>query len=69
MTSIAIEFCAFTGAIALECHPTSAIDSRTQWSPTKLSLEIGIGPRGDHVNFYMNPVALHQGLFLFKKGL
>lgn len=69
MSSLAIEFCAFTVAIAVECHPTSDTDVRTQWSPTKLSLEIRACPWGEDVSFIVIPEALHQALFLFKKVL
>ena len=69
MASTAIEFCAFTVAIGVVCHPSSDSDSRTQWSPTQLSLEILAGPYGDHINLSVRVDALHQGLFLFKKAL
>ena len=69
MASTAIEFCAFTVAIGVVCHPSSDSDSRTQWSPTQLSLEILAGPYGDHIYLSVRVDALHQGLFLFKKAL
>ena len=69
MESVAHQFCAFTVAISLEWHPWTQFDSRTQWSPTALSLAIGEGPYGRHYNFNVNPEALHQGLYIFKKVL
>ena len=74
MSSLAIEFCDFTVAIAVDCHPSSDTDVRTQWSPTKhvlgvVSSEIRACPWGEDVNFIVIPEALHQGLFLFKRVL
>lgn len=69
MESVAHQFCAFTVAISLEWHPWTQFDSRTQWSPAALSLAIGEGPYGRHYNFNVNPEALHQGLYIFKKVL
>lgn len=69
MVSIAVEFCAFTLAIAVECRPSTVDDKRFQWSAEQLSLEIGASRWGKDVNFSISPAALHQGFFLFKKGL
>ena len=41
----------------------SAFDYRTQWSPKKLSLEIGAGPLGDNANFYVTPEEERQRRF------
>lgn len=69
MESMAHQFCAFTVAISLEWYPWTQFDCRTQWSPTALSLAIGEGAYGRKCNFHVNPDALHQGLYLFKKVL
>lgn len=50
-------------------YPWQAKDLRTQWSPILLSEEICAGEWGLHVSLHVNPVALHQGLYLFKKAL
>ena len=69
MESLAIEFCAFTVAIAVELHPWTEVDTRKQWNPEQLSLEIGAGPCGDSVNLTVDTEALHQGLYIFKRAL
>lgn len=69
MEALAIEFCAFTVAISVEWHPWSVENSRIQWCPNQLSSEIAAGQYGNNVNCNVQPEALHQGLFLFKKVL
>lgn len=69
MESLAVEFCAFTVAIAVELHPWTELDTRKQWNPEQLSLEIAVGPYGDSVNLKVNSEALHQGLYIFKRAL
>ena len=59
VASIAIEFCPFTVALAVECHSSFDTDARTQWSPVTLSLESLACPWGDDVNFIVLPEALH----------
>ena len=50
-------------------HPWQSKDVRTQWNHKTLSTRISAGQYGSNVNFVVNPAALHQGLFLFKKAL
>ena len=66
---MAHQFCAFTVAISLEWYPWTQFDCRTQWSPAALSSAIGEGLYGRNCNFNVNPEALHQGLYVFKKVL
>lgn len=67
--ALSCEYCAFTVAIALVWHPWQPKDVRTQWNHKTLSTRISAGQYGSNVNFVVNPAALHQGLFLFKKAL
>ena len=67
MTSVSIEFCAFTAAIALECRPNST--QNKQWCVESLSEELKTMEHSKHHNFYVDPLALHQGLSIFKKPI
>jgi hypothetical protein len=53
----------------LVLHPWQSNDVRTQWNPESLSAAICLGEFGAHVSFNVNPLALHQGFYLFKKAL
>lgn len=50
MEALAVEFCAFTVAIALGWYPWTESDARIQWTPERLSLEIAAGEYGENVN-------------------
>jgi hypothetical protein len=68
MEALAVEFCTFTVAIAVEWYPWTESDARIQWTPERLSLEIAAGEYGDIVNFNVNVEALHR-LSIVKKAL
>ena len=53
----------------VELHPWTEVDTRKQWNPEQLPLEIGAGPCGDSVNLTVKSEALHQGLYIFKRAL
>ena len=55
--------------MAVVWHPWQPKDVRTQWNYKKLSTGISTGQYGSNVNFDLNPAALHQGFFLFKRAL
>ena len=63
MTSISHEYCAFTVAIVIECHPKS--NGIRQWSIESLDEEM----KSEDHNFTVNPLALHQGLNIFNNPI
>ena len=67
MTSVSIEFCAFNVAIALECRPNNI--PKKQWCIEALSEELKRMEDSKHHNFFVDPLALHQGLTIFKKPI
>ena len=67
MTSVSIEFCAFNVAIALECRPNNI--PKKQWCIEALSEELKRMELSKHHNFFVDPLALHQGLSIFKKPI
>ena len=67
MTSLAVELCAYSVAIALICRPSLPLNY--QWSIDALAAELQTNNiDGDH-NFRFDALALHQGLFIFRKQI
>ena len=69
MNSVAVEYCAKTVAIVLVIQPYLNFTARKQWDCYELANECENFQYGSLTNFTVNPKALHQGLFLFKKGI
>jgi hypothetical protein len=64
---LAIDYCAVTVAVVLIWHPERVPLGGGQWSAAKLSEEMRTLQYGEEVNLQVNPLALHQGLHIFKK--
>ena len=67
MTSLAVELCAYSVAIALICRPSLPLNY--QWSVNALAAQLHSNDLdGDH-NFRFDVLALHQGLVIFRKTI
>ena len=67
MTSLAVELCAYSVAIALICRPSLPLNY--QWSIDALSAQLySTNLDGDH-NFRFDALALHQGMVIFRKTI
>ena len=67
MTSLAVELCAYSVAIALICRPSLPLNY--QWSVDALAAQLHSNDLdGDH-NFRFDVLALHQGLVIFRKTI
>ena len=62
-----IDYCAFMVAIVIICHEVNATNARLQWSAEELTGILNALPRAQHAHFHANPLALKQGLLLFKR--
>lgn len=69
MDSLSREYCAFTVAIVLVIHPLLSFEVGVQLSPKTLSVEVNNSVYGRSPDFAVNPLALHQGFHIFKKGI
>ena len=69
MTDLAVDYCAFTVAIVLIWNPLELSNRPGQWSPQELAHAMQTTQYGQETNIYVNPLALHQGLHLFKKTI
>lgn len=69
MNSIEVEYCAKTVAIMLAIEPYITYTARKQWDCYELAIEYENSQYGSDTNFTVNPKALHQGLFIFKKAI
>ena len=67
MASVSIKFCSFTVAIALDSRPIN--NPNKQWCIEALSGELKRMEHSKHHKFYVDPLALHQGLSIFKKPI
>ena len=67
--SLPIEYCAFMVAIMItRCKFHDEMQS-VQQSPDQIAKTMNSFKYGEIANFYVSSVALHQGIFLFKKAL
>ena len=67
MTSLTVELCAYSVAIALICRPSLPLNY--QWSVDALAAQLHSNDLdGDH-NFRFDVLALHQGLVIFRKTI
>ena len=69
MEHIAEEYCALTVAAVIVWHPLQSSNRPGQWSPNSISDAMKLLQYGTDLNFSINPLALHQGLHLFKKQI
>ena len=67
--NLTVDYCAFMLAIVIVCHSVHAVNTNYQWSAEEISQILNELPRAKHPNFHVNPVALKQGLILFKRHL
>jgi hypothetical protein len=67
--SLTVDYCAFMLAIVIVCHSVDTVNTNYQWSPEEISAILNDLPRAKHPNYHVNPVALKQGLLLFKRHL
>ena len=67
MTSISVEFCAYSVAIALECRPIHPRNKK--WCIYSLVAELKGIEHSEHRNFHVDLLALHQGMIIFKKPI
>jgi hypothetical protein len=67
--SLTVNFCAFMLAIVIVCHSVDTVNTNHQWSAEEISKILNDLPRAKHPNYHVNPVALKQGLLLFKRRL
>jgi hypothetical protein len=65
--SLTVDYCAFMLAIVIVCHSVNPVNTNHQWSAEEISQTLNDLPRAEHPNFHVNPVALKQGLLLFKR--
>lgn len=66
-TELAVDYCALTLAVVLVWYPLRVPSGGGQWSASGLSEEMLKLQYGEEINMMVNPLALHQGLHLFKK--
>ena len=69
MEHIAEEYCALTVAAVIVWHPLQSSNRPGQWSPNSIADAMKLLQYGTDLNFSINPLALHQGLHLFKKQI
>jgi hypothetical protein len=67
--SLTVDYCAFMLAIVIVCHSVDTVNTNYQWSAEEISKILNDLPRAKHPNYHVNPVALKQGLLLFKRHL
>lgn len=67
MTSLAVELCAYSVAIALICRPNLPLNFQRSIDALTAQLQINDFD-GDH-NFQFDALALHQGLLMFRKTI
>ena len=67
--NLTIDYCAFMVAIVIICHEVNATNASLQWCAEELAGILNALPRAQHANFHVNPLALKQGLLLFKRYL
>jgi hypothetical protein len=65
--SITVDYCAFLLAIVIVCHSVNPVNTNYLWSAEEISQTLNDLPRAEHPNFHVNPVALRQGLLLFRR--
>ena len=56
-------------AIVIIFHEVNAANASLQWCAEELAGILNALPRAQHANFHVNPLALKQGLLLFKRYL
>lgn len=64
-----VDYCAFMVAIVVICHSVDVVNTNYQWSAEEIAEILNSLPRAMHPNYHLNPVALKQGLLLFKRHL
>ena len=67
MTSLAVELCAYSVAIALVCRPSQPLNY--QWSIDALTAELQTNNFDQDHNFRFDALALHHGLIIFKRPI
>ena len=68
-TSLPVEYCAFMVAIMVSRYVVDVVKPNVQQSPKKVAEILNSLVYGLKENFYVTAVALHHGLFLFKRAL
>ena len=68
-TSLPVEYCAFMVAIMLSRYIIDVRKPNVQQSPEKIAENLNSLEFGLKGNFYVTAVALHHGLFIFKRAL
>ena len=69
MDYVGVAYCALTVAAVLVWHPLQCPRKSGQWSPIEIAEAMKLLQYGTDLNFSINPLALHQGLHLFKKNI
>ena len=67
--NLTIDYCALMVAIVIIFHEVNAANASLQWCAEELAGILNALPRAQHANFHVNPLALKQGLLLFKRYL